>query len=223
MKASTQLYASEGRDNVAATLKVVAKAANTFDIGAIVIFASSAENVLKLRDLIDESRGVTAVTFPAGFTATVGDSPAFVGIPSAEDRQRLADARVAVVQGVMPFRALGDTEMEGTRMFRRALDLFGGGMQLCVQAVLMACDAGAIQAGKRCIAMTADTAIVAHAEHAFRFLSNQSRFSVEHILCKPVAYSITRPSVIAPTEPGPATAIAAGPQAVLPTPAVNGD
>jgi hypothetical protein len=70
-------------------------------------------------------------------------------------------------------------------------------MQLCVQAVLMGCDAGAIQPAQRCIAMSADTAIVAHAENAFNFLGDQSRFSIEHIICKPVAYSITRPSVTA--------------------------
>lgn len=197
MRAETQLYSSEGRENLASTLKNVVKAANAFDVGAIVIFAATAESALSLREQVDESRDVVVVTFPAGFTARVGDTAAYVGIPSEDDRQRLADAGIKVVQGVMPFRALGDTETEGLRLFRRALDLFGGGMQLCVQAILMGCDAGAIKTGHRCIAMSADTAIVAHTENAFHFLSDQSRFAVEHIICKPVAYSISHPSVTA--------------------------
>jgi uncharacterized protein len=196
MNATTQLYKSEGRENLRATLRNVAKASNTFDVGTIAIFAASADSVLKLRDLVDDSREIVAVTFPAGYTALVNDELRYIGIPVSEDRKRLKDASVTVVQGVLPFNALGVPESSDVKMLVRALDLFGGGLQLCVQAILMACDAGAIKRGQRCIAMSADTAIVAHSEDAFRFLSDQSRFAIEHIICKPVAYSITRPAVV---------------------------
>jgi hypothetical protein len=64
------------RENLAATLKSVAKAANAFDVGAIAIFAAPAASVLTLREQVDDSRDVVAVTFPAGFTALVSDAPA---------------------------------------------------------------------------------------------------------------------------------------------------
>jgi hypothetical protein len=193
MKATTQLYKYEGRDNLKATLDNVAKATNSFDIDTIVIFAALTESVMRLRELVDESRNIVAVTFPADFTALVDGVPRYVGISSDEDQRRLKDAGITLVRGVMPFWGVGDSE--ANRMFRKALDLFGGGLQLCVQALLMACDAGAVAAGKRCIAMAADTAVVAHSENAFRFLGDQSRFAIEHVICKPVAYSISRPSV----------------------------
>lgn len=197
MNATTELYKSEGRENIGATIQNVAKAANVFDVGTIVIFAASAENVLKLRDLVDDSRDVVAVTFPAGYSALVDDQPQYIGMPSQDDRRRLQEANVSLVQGIMPFHALGIPNSHEVRVALQTLGLFGGGLQLCVQAILMGCDAGVIPIGDRCIAMSADTAIVAHTESAFRFFSDTSRFSIEHIICKPIAYAITRPSVTA--------------------------
>lgn len=219
MNAVTQLYKSEGRENLNATLDCVAKATNTFDVGAVIIFAAFAESALRLRQMIDESRRVVAVTFPAGYTALVNGVSAYVGITSQEDRKRLEVAGVTLLQGPMPFWTLDGSESNDLRMLRRALDLFGGGLQLCIQAILVACDAGVVPAGERCIAMSADTAIVAHSENAFRFLNDRSRFAVEHVICKPVAYTISRPSVtdLPPVHKTVTSAIPEHPPAQLPS------
>ena len=56
----------------------------------------------------------------------------------------------------------------------------------------MACDSGYVNEGERCIVMSADTALVVRAGHAYRFLSEASAFAIEHVLCKPVNYQITK-------------------------------
>jgi hypothetical protein len=193
MRLDTVLFNDEGRENVKDTIQAVVHFVNHFAVASVIVFAASAENVVVLRNTLPERTRLVAVTFPAGFTAEVGGQATFVGMPSQADRRRLIDARVELVQGVMPFRGLGVAESEQIQTIRRLLDLFGGGMQLCVQSVLMACDAGSIVPNERCIAMSADTAILVRGENAFRFLEPESRFAIEHVICKPVRYSITKP------------------------------
>ena len=112
------------------------------------------------------------------------------------DQDRLRDARIQLIQGVMPFEADGSSEHDAFFLFRSAFSLFGGGMKLCLQAVVMACDAGAVTGGQKCIAMSANTAIDAHTENSFNIINSRLRLAVEHIICEPVAYSISRPSVV---------------------------
>lgn len=199
MKATTNLFETEGRENLKATITHVSKAATSFDVRTVIVFAAFVDSVLRLRDVLDETREIVAVTFPAGFTALIEDVPSFVGITEETDHARLHAAGITLVRGVMPFFSLGSSASTEVSTFRSALDLFGGGLQLCVQAILMGCDAGAVPTGERCIAMSADTAIVAQPENTFRILGSKSRFSVEHIICKPITYSISRPSVSQPS------------------------
>ena len=108
-------------------------------------------------------------------------------------RDALVRNNIVIVQAAMPFRGFDAVAISSTaRVIRQSLAIFGGGMNLCVQAVLMACDAGSLNTGQRCIAFSADKAIVARAAHTHSFLAKGSRFTVEHILCKPLRYQITR-------------------------------
>ena len=60
-------------------------------------------------------------------------------------------------------------------------------MSLCVQAVLMASDAGYVSLGEHVIAMTSDTSILVRAAGTSRFLTD---LIVREILCKPVLLTI---------------------------------
>jgi hypothetical protein len=62
-------------------------------------------------------------------------------------------------------------------------------MSLCVQAVVLACDAGAVELGEHVIAMTSDTAILVQAAATRRMLRE---LVVREILCKPAILSIGR-------------------------------
>ena len=62
-------------------------------------------------------------------------------------------------------------------------------MSLCVQAVVLACDAGAVGLGEHVIAMTSDTAILVQAAPTTRMLRE---LVIREILCKPAILSIGR-------------------------------
>jgi hypothetical protein len=68
-----------------------------------------------------------------------------------------------------------------------ALRIFCGSMSLCVQAVLMASDAGHVALGEHVIAMTSDTSILVRAAGTSRFLTD---LIVREIICKPVLLTI---------------------------------
>lgn len=201
MKLTTTLHENEGRANLPETIRLVARFAQDFDVRKVIVFAAHGEGVLQLREMLERERTIVAVTFPAGLTASPEGKQIFIGMPSAEDRRLLGEAGVAIIQGIMPFRAIGEVDSISLRTLKRALDLFGGSLELCVQAVLMACDAGQLYEGERCIVMTSDTGLVVRAGNAFRFMRDQSAFSVEHIICKPLHYQITRKSAYPPPPP----------------------
>jgi hypothetical protein len=196
MRLSTLLHQREGTMNLPATVAEVAKVVRKQEIDFVAVFSSLGNGALMLSDLVDESIRIVAVTFPAGTTAQSGEDRVLLGIPSAERRRELAARNISIVQGTMPLRGFDEVRgPESVGYIRRTLEMFGGSLSLCVQAVLMACDAGAIMPGSRCISMTSDTAAIFRAEHAHRLLAASSKFAVEHIICKPLRYSVTRPAV----------------------------
>jgi hypothetical protein len=72
-------------------------------------------------------------------------------------------------------------------LISNALRIFCGSMSLCVQAVLMASDAGHVNFAEHVIAMTADTSIVARAATTSRFLTD---LIVREIICKPLLLTV---------------------------------
>jgi hypothetical protein len=192
MKLETEIFETEGKQNVNAVIDIVSAAAANFSIDTVIVFAAAADKVLRLRKTVTQNVSVIAVTFPAGMVAhSEGSELVYIGMPSSEDRAALRKEGIQLVQGVMPFRALGEISPVPD-VLRRTFALFGGGTELCVQAVLMASDAGHLREGDRCLVMSADTALIMRAGNAFRFLRDTSRVVIEHILCKPASYQISR-------------------------------
>jgi hypothetical protein len=62
-------------------------------------------------------------------------------------------------------------------------------MSLCVQAALMACDAGEVEVGEHVIVLTSDTSILVRASGTRDLLTD---FIVREILCKPVLLTIIK-------------------------------
>jgi hypothetical protein len=202
MKLQTELFEAEGKQNVRSVIRIVAKASKALEIRKVVVFASAASNVLALREVLSENTAVLVVTFPSGMVARRGHEDAvLMGIPSREDRQALRQRGIPILQGVMPLRALGETLSPSIDAMRRVFSLWGGGTELCVQAVLMASDAGYLSEGEQCLVMTGDTALIMRAGNAYNFLRAQSKVAIEHVLCKPLHYQITRESATVPEVP----------------------
>lgn len=190
-KLVTRLFEREGKENLTDTIGCVVKAAAALDIRRVVVFTSDGEAALRLRRRLPDQREIFAVTFPHEMVAKPADRPpTFMGIPSRDTRTKLAALGISIVQGTMPFRV--GPESDAFNALRYGFGIFGGGAQLCVQAVLMACDAGHLDAGERCLVMSADTGLIMRAGHSWQFFQRTSTAAVEHIVCKPLYYQISR-------------------------------
>jgi hypothetical protein len=134
--------------------------------------------------------GIVAVTFPAGRI------PASI---SNEDRELLRSSGIPIIQSHLPFDPIHGTfgergEGQGLSLLGSALEIFCGSMNLCVQAALVACDAGFVEAGEHVIVLTSDTSILVRACPTCHFLRN---FVVREIFCKPAILSISKQEALA--------------------------
>ncbi|MBK9262700.1 MAG: hypothetical protein IPM54_23220 [Polyangiaceae bacterium] len=139
-----------------------------------------------------------AVTPPFG--RPYRTNPADPGSPTVRTgikqamRDELAALGVAVVTAHLPFKGIhvGRERSGEWTPISEAYGVLGGGFALCVQAVLMACDAGCLESGERVVVASADTAFSAIACRTESFLSPTEGILVEHIICRPMQYRISK-------------------------------
>lgn len=198
--AATTYFLQEGRDNLRECLKSVFQTAKVQNITKLVIFTARGEGVRLALDefcSLDEYKHVklVAVTFPQGkkFTDPSGN-PIAVNID--DDNVNLFRAKeIPVVRAHMPFDPIAPLYKQrgvlgqDLSLIGEALNMFGGGMSLCVQAIVMACDAGEVRLGEHVIALSSDTAILAQAASTGRMLEE---LVIREVLCKPVVFSVGR-------------------------------
>lgn len=186
----TTYFLHEGKENLRECLKLSFDAAVAHAITKLVIFTGVGEGVkiaiqefLPLPEYKDIS--IVAVGFPAG---RIPDS-----VP-ARDLELFRDSNVPFVRSHLPFDPMHGTFHErgtgqGLSLLGSALETFCGSMSLCVQAVLVACDAAEIEEGEHVIALTSDTSILVRACPTCDFLTD---FVVREILCKPAILTISK-------------------------------
>jgi hypothetical protein len=138
-----------------------------------------------------------AVTFPEGKHFMDAGKPIIVEIPANE--KVLFEARgVLVVKAHSSFDPITSPGRQrgvlgqDLSLVGDALDVLCGSMSLCVQAILLACDAGAVGAREHVIALTSDTAVLAQASSTARMLSD---LVIREILCKPAVLTISKKEV----------------------------
>jgi hypothetical protein len=191
-------FPSEGRSHLDECLRLAFASARKHDLKKLVIFTARGEGLKLALNLQgeDESIGdisLVGVTFPCGKSFTDADrNPLAVEI-DAVDRKYFREKGVALVTANMPLDPIRAKFKEhgvlgqDSGLIANALGIFGGGLTLCVQAILMACDAGEIEIGEHVVAMSADTAIVARAAPTAQLLTE---LIVREIICKPVFLTI---------------------------------
>jgi len=194
----------EGKENLARCLQATFAAALAHRVGKVVIFTSAGRGVMMA---LDEYRSqekyshieLVAVSFPSQSQFTAGD-PLEHCIPGSV-LETLSERGVPVVRAHLPFDPIRTHYVgqgvlgQDFGLIGNALRIFGGSMSLCVQAVLMASDAGFVELGEHVIAMTSDTSILVRAAGTERFLTD---LIVREIICKPVLLTIgksEKPSV----------------------------
>jgi hypothetical protein len=193
LNATIRYFPDEGRHHRAATLRACRARLRGGDIRHFVIFTLDGKAGLEASKVLGKLPvKIIAISFPPE-NVTSRDVPAGtfqIGI-LGDIATRLQKAGITIVQGTMPLREIlipGDKDVK-IEAIRRTLGLMSGGLDLCVEAVLMACDAGHVDIGEIVLACSADTAIVARASRTTALLVS---FEIQEVLCKPRLLTTTK-------------------------------
>jgi hypothetical protein len=193
-------FLQEGRDNLLECLRVAFRAAANHNIEKMIIFTAHGLGVTMALDEFTSTPEFTnvkliAVTFPVGQPFSDAEGKPVDCVIGHELRRRFHEHSIPLLRAHMPFDPIatrsGDRGVlaHDLSLVESALDIFGGSMSLCVQAVMIACDAGEVEWGEHVIALTSDTAILAQAAPTRRMLTD---LAVREVLCKPAVYNIGR-------------------------------
>ena len=136
---------------------------------------------------------IIAVTFPPTFTVRHGDEQVCPQIPEKIARY-FRGVGIRVITGRLPFDEIegATTHNQEMTLITNVLSLFGGSFRHCVQAVLQACDAGAVEPGEDVISVTGDCAAVVTAAYTKNFLAKDGGLVIREILCKPRTLNLAR-------------------------------
>lgn len=204
-QAITHYFDHEGRDYMRECLTLALRACVESGLQKLVIFTGTGEGphfaATELRPQPPfEEIELVAVTPPFGrpYRERPGDPDSPVvnaGIHPAV-RDELEALGVGLVSAHLPFKEMWDGRERRSEWSRvaEAYGVFGGGFALCIQALLIACDAGFVQNGERVVVAAADTGFIARATRTETFLSPFEGMLIEHIICRPERYSISKPA-----------------------------
>lgn len=191
-------FESEDRSNLSKTLELVSRRVKETGIGKLLVFTRDGEVVFRAAKKLKRVK-VIGVTFPykQRFTEISGNGTENESVPSTSTREvaeRFAQEGIPLVRGTMPFQQIvipyaRDSKLEG---ITHALGLFGGGLSLCIQAILMATDAGEVEPGEEVASMSADTAITATGTLSKWLFHPVEGMEIREIICKPRALTISR-------------------------------
>ena len=197
---------AEGRPSMEACVRASFEFCRSQGIGKVVLFTGSGEGAMFAVDHFltrqdFASIQMVAVTPPAGklYRSTPGDDKSAIVSSGVQPARKdfLRDMGVPVISAHMPFKVTIGSAPPAWSETAEAFGVLGGGFSLCVQAVLMACDAGEVEMGERVVAASADTSIVAIASRTELFLAPHHGLLVEHIVCRPRRFNISKPHHVA--------------------------
>lgn len=208
---ATLYVPSEGRNSLNACMDVTFKHCAKYGVNAVVIYTATGDGaVLAIDSYLSKPEfsqiKLVAVTPPAkrmyvNADPNAAEAKVRTGI-FGERAVKLYQSGVPVISARLPFRSIAAVRKaapdeqpvtDAMQVVDQAFGMLGGGFSICVQAALLACDAGAIAPGERVVAMSADTSVQLIATHSELFLSATHGLLVEHIICRPSMYTISKP------------------------------
>ena len=201
----TSYFDGEGRDFMRQCIDHAVEWCVNAGLSKIVIFTGTGEGPhYAAKEILSQERyshlRVTAVTPPFGrvYRANPADpaSPLVNAGINPAMRDELSALGVDVLAAHLPFKEIhiGRERISEWTRVAEAYSVLGGGFALCIQSVLVACDAGAVESGERIVVTSADTAFVVIASRTESFLSPTDGLLVEHIICRPLRYNISKRS-----------------------------
>lgn len=198
-KASIFYFDSEGRANLDDLMKVLKrtlKAREELRTLKIVSFTAEGRGpAIAYNHLGEFSPKLIAVTFPRGFTIRGAQGQPYC--------PRIGEGILKFFKGVeievvtpprLPFDLIEGMEAHNQqmRLVRQTIAIFGSGFELCLQAIMCACDVGLVEEGEAVIAFSGDTAGLFLASPTKRYLNPHTGLSVQEIFCKPKMLTVSR-------------------------------
>ncbi len=196
IKTDITYFKKEGRMNIDDTFNLVKRRALKLNIKKIFVFSANGESVLEIAKLCSDCElNIYAVTFPYKQKFYKNNEEVIeTGIVNDDIKKMLQELDVKIIQGVMPFQDIIIPDAKDVKLSTiiNTLSLFGGGMQLCIEAVIMAFEEGVIEEGEEVISCSADTAIVASGSFKRLMFSPFEGMEIKEIICKPRNLTLTR-------------------------------
>jgi hypothetical protein len=196
---SITYFAEEGRSNLSECLRLSFESASHHGLEKVVIFTGVGEGIQKaIDDYLSQPKysqiGVVGVTFAQGFEVKRKGEVCPHVFP--QDRKEDFQQRgIPIVRAHLPFDAISTQYRhqgvlaQDLGIVGNALNIFCGSMSLCIQAVLVACDAGEIEIGEHVVVMTSDTSLIVRAAPTARLLTD---LIVRQIICKPAFLTVAK-------------------------------
>ena len=200
-------FAEEGRGNLSECLRLSFETALQYGLDRVVIFTGVGDGIQEaIDDYLSQPNyshmHIVGVTFAQGFEVRKGDKPTAHIFPK-ERKESFSVQGIPIVRAHLPFDAIS-TQYQHSGVLAQdlgivgnALNIFCGSMSLCIQAVLIACDAGEIEIGEHVVVMTSDTSLIVRAAPTTRLLTD---LIVRQIICKPAFLTIAKAEKLDPPE-----------------------
>ena len=174
-------FENPGKENTREVINLVLQRAKIRNINRIVV-ASTRGNTAKSFLEAVEGQNINLVVVPWQFGFKVDDHPFPQNIVN-----ELRERKHLVHFGTMLFHTTDFYGMNVPQAMANLLRVFGQGIKVCIEIMMMACDGGCIGIGEKVIAVAgtgsgADTAVLATAAPSTKI----SSLRIHEIICKPI-------------------------------------
>lgn len=134
---------------------------------------------------IEPEPKIIAVTFPVTFAVKHGEDWVHPDI-SPKTKAFFKGVGIPVLKCRLPWDQIegADGHNREVALIKNAVAMFGGSFPLCIQAVLQACDMGAVEPQQQVIAAAGDCAAIVTATATQYVFSRRYGLAVNEILCK---------------------------------------
>lgn len=181
MKEKIVYFEKPGKENIGEVIKLVLERAKLRNINKIVVASTKGYTAKSVSDAV-ERKDINLVVVPWQFGFKKEENP----FPQ-ELVNELRKKKHLVHFGTMLFHTVDLYGTNTPQALANILRVFGQGMKVCVEIIMMACDGGCISKGEKVIAVAgtesgADTAVVATAAPSTKVTS----LRINEIICKPI-------------------------------------
>ncbi|MBN2059079.1 MAG: hypothetical protein JW882_01570 [Deltaproteobacteria bacterium] len=181
MKESILYFESPGKENTQDVMSLVKKRAQVLGINRLVL-ASTRGNTAEMFNEAFDGTDIKLIVIPWQFGFREGPHPFPQKLKTA-----LEEKGHRVHFSTMLFHTDDFYGVKNPTSLANILRIFGQGIKVCVEILLMACDGGCIEWGEEVIAVAgtaggADTAVVATAAPSTRI----KQLKIHEIICKPL-------------------------------------